>query len=162
MDEWSEAADSAEMNIPLSLHFNSDDPYGSLIPVGESEAVIYKIQTTDPRYLELEEETGVVMFGAAEKFTHINFVEDNIRELLVKSKAFATYEEAFYKLALHEFGHFLGFHGHLSSIHSAVADHIYASVETCIDKETLEYYCVMNDYCGPNRHPTCKNDKIEE
>ena len=156
MNEWYGATDTTERSIPLSLHFDSDEePDGYLNWERGSEAVIYKIKTTDPGYLVIKEEHGVDFLGASKEFIQIVFVEDNIQGY-VENEVFKTYGEAFYKTALHEFGHFLGFHGHLSSIHSAMADHIYAGVETCIDKETLEYYCVMNDYCGPNRHPTCK------
>ncbi|MDO8511000.1 MAG: hypothetical protein Q7S55_02440 [Nanoarchaeota archaeon] len=160
MDEWSEAADSAEIDIPLSLNFNSDeDPYGFLTWERGSEAVIYKIETTNPGYPVLKEEMGTDYAGASKEFIQIVFVEDNIRGI-VEQKLFETYEEAFYKIALHEFGHFFGLADHLSSPHSVMAGQVYAGVETCIDEETLEYYCTMNQ-CGSNKHPTCKY-KIEE
>jgi len=155
MDEWSEATDSAEIDIPLSLHFNSDEePDGYLNWERGSEAVIYKIETTNLGYLVLKEEYGVDFYGAATEFTYLVFVEDNIPGL-VEQEIFETYEEAFYKTALHEFGHFFGLVDHLSSPHSVMAGQIYAGVETCIDEETLEYYCNLQE-CGPNKHPTCK------
>lgn len=160
MNEWYDATDSTEKSIPLSLYFNSDaDPVGFLNREEGSEAAIYKIKTTDLRYLALKEETGVDMFGAAKEFLHITLVEDSIREL-VERKVFETYEKAFYKIALHEYGHFLGIIGHLSSPHSVMAGQVYTGIETCIDEETLEYYCSLKE-CGPNKHPTCKYN-IEE
>ncbi|MEK6809948.1 MAG: matrixin family metalloprotease [Nanoarchaeota archaeon] len=160
--EWSEAADSAEMNIPLSLNFDSDkDPDGfldwgmkSVEGRKENSAVIYKIKTTNPGYLTLQEEKGGVSFyGVAAESTYVVFVEDIIPGLVGK-EAFKTYEEAFYYVALHEFGHFFGL-PHLSSPHSIMAGEVYVGVETCIDEETLENYCNLKE-CGPNKHPTCK------
>ncbi|MDO8510999.1 MAG: hypothetical protein Q7S55_02435 [Nanoarchaeota archaeon] len=160
MDEWSEATDSSELDIPFSLGFNSDeDPYGFLTWERGSEAVIYKIETTNPGYPVLKERAGADFLGSSKEFTYMVFVEDNIQGY-VENEVFKNYEEAFYGIALHEFGHFLGFEGHLSSPHSIMAGQIYAGVETCIDEETLEYYCDLQE-CGPNKHPTCKYN-IEE
>lgn len=155
MNEWSEAVDSTEINIPLSLHFNSDEkPYGSQIVEIGSEPVIYKIKTTDQGYDYLKEKMEVnELFGAADHFDEIIFVEDFIQEF-VENKSFKNYGELFYKVALHEYGHFIGL-SHLSSPHSVMANGMYAGVEACIDEETLKYYCDMEE-CGPHKHSTCK------
>ena len=65
MDEWSEATDSAEIDIPLSLHFNSDEePDGYLNWERGSEAVIYKIETTNPGYPVLKERARADFYGS--------------------------------------------------------------------------------------------------
>jgi len=155
--EWMEAADSDEMDIPFSLGFNSDEkPYGFLNPKRGSEAILWKIDSTNPGYFQLKDGMNGNPVGKTIEFTRIVLVEDKIKEL-VEKKVYADYGAAFYKTALHEYGHFLGL-DHLTSPSSVMANLIYDGVETCIDDETLEYYCSIND-CGPNRHATCKGKK---
>src|SRR3989344_543407 len=155
--EWVEAADSDEMDIPFSLGFNSDEkPYGFLNPKRGSEAIFWKIDSTNPGYFQLKDGMNGNPVGKTVEFTRIVFIEDKIRELVDKG-VYADYRNAFYKTALHEYGHFLAL-DHLDSPNSVMAGLIYAGVETCIDQETLEYYCSIND-CGSNKHATCKGNK---
>ena len=142
--EWMEAADSDEK------------PYGFLNPKRGSEAILWKIDSTNPGYFQLKDGMNGNPVGKTIEFTRIVLVEDKIKEL-VEKKVYADYGAAFYKTALHEYGHFLGL-DHLTSPSSVMANLIYDGVETCIDDETLEYYCSIND-CGPNRHATCKGKK---
>ncbi len=155
--EWQEAADSSEMDIPLSVGFNSDEkPSGFLDQKRGSEAIIYKIESSNPGYATLKEESGSDLVGVSKVFTNIIFVEDKIKELVEKG-VYTDYGGAFYRTALHEYGHFLGL-DHLASSRSVMANLIYEGVETCIDPETLEYYCSINE-CGSNRHATCTSKK---
>jgi len=153
--EWIEAADSSEMDIPISLGFNSDQkPYKFREQESGSEAIFYKINTNHPEYNLLKEVHGYDPLGSTLELTGMVLVEDIIRELVEIEKIYDTYGDAFYKTILHEYGHFLGL-DHLEAPTSVMASLIYVGVETCIDGGTLDYYCSINE-CGPNRHPTCK------
>ena len=149
--EWSLAADSSEVDIPLSLGFNSDqDPNGFLDQEESNEGIIYKIQSTNPGYSTLKERVGYDLGAAGQKFVKIVFIEDRINDL-VSENDLGTYGEVFYRIALHEYGHFLGLE-HLANPDSLMAPFI--SKTNCIDQETLDYYCSIND-CGANKHSTC-------
>ncbi len=155
--EWAEATDSPAADIPFSPGFNSDEkPFEASDKTRKSEAIFYKIDTTYPSYAGLKAEMGYDVQGSTLEFTQIVFVSDRIQKL-VDEKVYDTYGDAFYKTALHEYGHFLGL-DHLKSSTSVMADLIYVGVETCIDQETLKYYCSINE-CGSNKHATCKGEK---
>src|SRR3989338_1233971 len=113
--KWLEAADSAEMDIHLSVGFNSDEkPYGFLDPKRGTKAFFYKIDATKLGYEQLKAETGSFdPMGFAKELTQIVFIEDKIQGLVEKG-VYTTYGDAFYKTVLHEYGHFLGL-DHLTS-----------------------------------------------